>query len=184
MSNLSLMASSRRQFSRCNPSKMSYWDHMSTNRRYLVDLQQEHCTDSEADSERGSSVLRRIGHSAAALRPGGIAPVIALSRLYRHLCPSHCRTHELNAAGPQSRSAGLPLRHGAIGRGLEPSQLPALSREVNGHSHKMFCSLHLAMSISLRLLESVCSVSSNSSGVTGGRNGRIHAIRNVNYLCS
>ena len=28
-----------------------------------------------------------------------------------------------------------------------PSQLPALGREVNGHSHRMFCSLHTAMSI-------------------------------------
>ena len=27
------------------------------------------------------------------------------------------------------------------------SQLPALGREVNGHSHRMFCSLLLAMSI-------------------------------------
>ena len=27
------------------------------------------------------------------------------------------------------------------------SQLPAPGREVNGHSHRMFCSLHLAMSI-------------------------------------
>ena len=27
-----------------------------------------------------------------------------------------------------------------------PSQLPALGRELNGHSHRMFCSLHLAMS--------------------------------------
>ena len=24
-----------------------------------------------------------------------------------------------------------------------PSQLPALGREVNGHSHRVFCSLHL-----------------------------------------
>ena len=28
-----------------------------------------------------------------------------------------------------------------------PSQLPALGREVKGHSHRMFCSLHLAVSI-------------------------------------
>ena len=47
-------------------------------------------------------------------------------------------------------SSQVELLSLALARRLtaEPeSQLPALGREVNGHSHRMFCSLHLAVSI-------------------------------------
>ena len=40
---------------------------------------------------------------------------------------------------PGPRALGLSL----VG-GSSESQLPALGREINGHSHRMFCSLHLA----------------------------------------
>ena len=51
----------------------------------------------------------------------------------------------------------------------QASQLPAPGREVNGHSHRMFCSLHLAMSI----------YGSNHSGLNLGHAVERRATRNV-----
>ena len=52
----------------------------------------------------------------------------------------------LKAVGLISLQADSPMSR-FESAGDHSSQLPALGREVNGHSHRMFCSVHLAMSI-------------------------------------
>ena len=57
--------------------------------------------------------------------------------------------HSLIFPGPVAGTECVPLPGQGRRRRWVPgaSQLPAPGREVNGHSHRMFCSLHLAMSI-------------------------------------